>query len=82
MATPLRIVVINSDLLVHDPLDTHALQQAERSRSLRIGLLESGFNLVASLPADVYLTERLASSSPTSSSWTLKAMRATHWSTW
>jgi response regulator NasT len=64
MTEPLRIVVINSDLLVSDPQDTHAFDQAERSRSLRIGLLESGFNLVASLPADVFLTERLAQLQP------------------
>ena len=64
MTEPLRIVVINSDLQVDDPQDTHALSQAERSRSLRIGLLENGFNLVASLPADVYLTERLAQLQP------------------
>ena len=64
MTEPLRIVVINSDLQVDDPQDTHALDQAERSRSLRIGLLENGFNLVASLPADVYLTERLAQLRP------------------
>ena len=64
MTEPLRIVVINSDLQVDDPQDTHALDQAERSRSLRIGLLENGFNLVASLPADVFLTERLAQLRP------------------
>ena len=64
MTEPLRIVVINSDLLVDDPQDEHAFSQAERSRSLRIGLLENGFNLVASLPADVYLTERLAQLQP------------------
>ncbi|WP_138514835.1 ANTAR domain-containing response regulator [Rhodoferax bucti] len=64
MTTPLRIVVISSDLVVHDLEDTHALEQAERSRSLRIGLLENGFNLIASLPADVYLTERLAQLQP------------------
>ena len=64
MTEPLRIVVINSDLLVDDPQDKHAFSQAERSRSLRIGLLENGFNLVASLPADVYLTERLAQLQP------------------
>ncbi|MBX9816405.1 MAG: ANTAR domain-containing protein [Burkholderiaceae bacterium] len=64
MTEPLRIVVINADLQVSDPQDTHALHQAERSRSLRIGLLENGFNLVASLPADVYLTERLAQLQP------------------
>ncbi len=64
MSEALRIVVISPDLDVTDPADTHALAQAERSRSLRIGLLESGFNLVASLPADVYLTERLAQLQP------------------
>jgi len=64
MSEPLRIVVIAPDLIVNDQQDTHALEQAERSRSLRIGLLENGFNLVASLPADVYLTERLAQLQP------------------
>ena len=47
MTEPLRIVVITSDLAVQDPEDTHAQDQADRSRSLRIGLLESGFNLIA-----------------------------------
>ncbi len=60
----LSIVVITADLVVDDPDNVHALEQAERSRSLRIGLLESGFNLVASLPADVFLTERLAQLQP------------------
>jgi two-component system, response regulator / RNA-binding antiterminator len=59
MTEALRIVVISADLAVNDPQDEHALEQAERSRSLRIGLLESGFNLVASLPPDVFLAERL-----------------------
>ncbi|MFZ3128549.1 MAG: ANTAR domain-containing protein [Rhodoferax sp.] len=64
MTEALRIVVITADLAIQDPADTHALDQAERSRSLRIGLLENGFNLVASLPADVFLTERLAQLQP------------------
>ncbi len=64
MSEPLRIVVITSDLVVTDPEDTHALDQADRSRSLRIGLLENGFNLIASLPADTFLTERLAQLQP------------------
>jgi len=64
MSEPLRIVVITADLVITDMGDTHAVEQAERSRSLRIGLLESGFNLVASLPADVFLTERLAQLQP------------------
>jgi response regulator NasT len=36
----------------------------ERSNTLRIGLLESGFNLVATLPPDVFLTERIAQLQP------------------
>jgi response regulator NasT len=64
MSEPLRIVVITADLVVDDPQDLHATLQAERSRSLRIGLLENGFNLIASLPADVFLTERLAQLQP------------------
>jgi response regulator NasT len=64
MSDAIRIVVISPDLDLVDPRDEHAQDQAERSRSLRIGLLESGFNLVASLPADVFLTERLAQLRP------------------
>ena len=64
MTEVLRIVVVAPDLAMTDPGDEHASSQAERSRSLRIGLLENGFNLVASLPADVFLTERLAQLQP------------------
>lgn len=60
----LRIVVVAPDLSMADPRDDYAKNQAERSRSLRIGLLENGFNLVASLPADVFLPERLAQLQP------------------
>lgn len=60
----LRIVVISTDLDTLDVTNEGAQAQAERSRSLRIGLLESGFNLVASLPADVFLTERLTQLQP------------------
>ncbi|WP_367849842.1 ANTAR domain-containing response regulator [Rhodoferax sp. WC2427] len=64
MNEALRIVVIAPDLDVLDPQDATGLLQAERSRALRIGLLENGYNLIASLPADVYLTERLAQLQP------------------
>jgi response regulator NasT len=47
-----------------DPDDDHARNQAERSRSLRIGLLESGFNLIAVLPADTFLHERVKQLQP------------------
>ncbi len=64
MTEPLRILVVAPDLAPSDPTDEHALEQAERSRSLRIGLLENGFNLIASLPADVFLPERIAQLQP------------------
>jgi len=60
----LRIVVVAPDLAITDPDDDYALSQAERSRKLRIGLLESGFNLVATLPADVFLMDRIAQLQP------------------
>ena len=44
--------------------DSHARAQAERSRQLRIGLLENGYNIVAVLPADTFLYERLAQLQP------------------
>ncbi|HRA15175.1 MAG TPA: response regulator, partial [Giesbergeria sp.] len=40
MNEALRIVVVAPDLAVPDPQDQHALRLAERSRMLRIGLLE------------------------------------------
>ena len=64
MNEALRIVVVTSDPVLNDPGDEQAREQAERSRSLRIGLLENGFNLIASLPGDVFLNERLAQLQP------------------
>ena len=64
MNEALRIVVVAPDLAIEDQDDDHAISQAERSRSLRIGLLSNGFNLIATLPADVFLTERLAQLQP------------------
>jgi response regulator NasT len=60
MQEPLRIVVIISDPALVAEGDAQAHATEERSRLLRIGLLEAGYNLVATLPADVFLTERLA----------------------
>lgn len=60
----LRLVVIAPDLSVTDADDEAALALIERSRQLRIGLLEGGFNLIASLPADTFLAERLAQLQP------------------
>ncbi len=60
MVEALRIAVIISDPALVSEGDEHAQAIEERSRLLRIGLLEAGYNLVATLPADVFLTERLA----------------------
>lgn len=60
MNNALRIVVVAPDLATRPPGgDEHATQQAERSGALRRGLLENGFNLVATLPANVFLGEHL-----------------------
>ena len=66
MTTPhtLRLVVIAPDLSTSDDIDEAARVLIERSRQLRIGLLEGGFNLVATLPADTFLRERLAQLQP------------------
>ena len=61
----LRLVVIAPDLVepqAHD--DECALALVERSRQLRIGLLQNGYNIVAVLPADTFLHERLAQLQP------------------
>ena len=60
----LRLVVIAPDLTEFDPTDEAALGLIERSRQLRIGLLENGYNIVAVLPADTFLEQRLAQLQP------------------
>ena len=64
MNKALRIVVVAPDLAITDPDDDDALSQAERCCTLRIGMLASGFNLVATLPADMLLMDRLAQIQP------------------
>lgn len=66
-ATSLRIVVINtadhspSSEVEHDPV---LQRQLARSRDLRIGLLQAGYNVIASIPGDIYLVERLTQLQP------------------
>ena len=68
MASPLpralRIVIVAPEALTPDNGDAAALAQAERSRSLRIGLLQAGYNIVAVLPADMFLPSQLAQIQP------------------
>jgi len=60
----LRIVVVFSATMPGADPDAALAAQARRSTALRIGLLESGYDLVASLPADVFLPERIAQLQP------------------
>jgi two-component system, response regulator / RNA-binding antiterminator len=60
----LRIVVIAPDTLEPDADDTHAVEQAERSRLLRLSLLENGYNIIAVLPTDTFLSEHIAQLQP------------------
>lgn len=64
LSQTLRLVVIAPDSLNPDAGDDYAVEQAERSRALRIGLLEAGYNIVAVLPTDAFLAERLAQMQP------------------
>jgi two-component system, response regulator / RNA-binding antiterminator len=59
----LRIVIVAPDL-APDVSDPEAGTEAERSRALRIGLLLAGYNIVAVLPADVFLPDRLTQIAP------------------
>ena len=58
----LRIVVVNSGDLHAD--DAALAAQAQRGAALRAGLLESGYDIVASLRPDIYLPERIAQLQP------------------
>jgi response regulator NasT len=56
----LRIVVVNTAPCGGE----QAAAQAQRNTALRIGLLESGYDIVAALPADIFLPERIAQIQP------------------
>ena len=60
----LRIVVVNTIIHAGDEDDAALRAQAERARALRIGLLEAGYDIIASLPPDMYLPERIAQLQP------------------
>ena len=60
----LRIVVVNTIIHAGDEGDASLRLQAERAQVLRIGLLEAGYDIIASLPPDMYLPERIAQLQP------------------
>lgn len=61
---PLRIVVVNTIVDHAAHTDGALAAQAQRGNALRIGLLEAGYDIIASLPADFYLPERIAQLQP------------------
>ncbi|MET0856631.1 MAG: response regulator, partial [Telluria sp.] len=60
----LRIVVATTIGNPDEQDDAVMAAQVRRGNALRIGLLEAGYDLVASLPADMYLPERIAQLQP------------------
>jgi response regulator NasT len=60
----LRIVVVNTIISAEDESDESLHAQAARGAALRIGLLQAGYDIVASLPADIYLPDRIAQLQP------------------
>lgn len=53
-------IVVNPAAPPGTERDAALTEQARRSATLRIGLLESGYDLVASLPVDVFLLAQRA----------------------
>ncbi|MDL2356512.1 MAG: ANTAR domain-containing protein [Pseudomonadota bacterium] len=60
----LRIVVATTLVQPGEDDDAAVAAQVQRSNALRIGLLEAGYDLIASLPADMFLPERIAQLQP------------------
>ena len=64
MTSPLRIVVATSVAHPGEADDATTAAQQRRSTALRIGLLEAGYDLIATLPADMFLPERIVQLQP------------------
>ena len=60
----LRIIVVNTVMPPEGEQDENAWMQAERSRALRIGLLEAGYNILAVFPPDADLQGHIAQLRP------------------
>jgi len=59
----LKIVIVNS-LVAPDGTDNASIEQADRVRALRIGLLENGYNILAALAPGDELEAQLANLQP------------------
>lgn len=60
----LRIVIVNTVITAANAGDVTQRAQAARTQALREGLLEAGYDIVASLPADMHLPEQIAQLQP------------------
>ncbi|MES2115565.1 MAG: ANTAR domain-containing protein [Pseudomonadota bacterium] len=60
----LRIVIVNTVITAANAGDVAQRAQAARSQALREGLQEAGYDIVASLPADMYLPDQIAQLQP------------------
>ena len=63
-ASSLKIVVVNSVVTHGDEHLAEVQAQLARSRTLRIGLLQAGYDVIAVIPGDMYAPERLAQLQP------------------
>ena len=65
MNRPARLkVVIVLPVTLSTELDDAEVAEVERTRVLRLALLEAGYNVVATLPGDAFLPERIAQIQP------------------
>ncbi|MBA5689703.1 ANTAR domain-containing response regulator [Rugamonas apoptosis] len=60
----LRIVIVNTVITAANAGDVAQRAQAARAQALRAGLQEAGYDIVASLPADMYLPDQIAQLQP------------------
>lgn len=60
----LRIIVVNTIINPENEDDAALRAQAGRAHALHAGLMEAGYDIVASLPADMHLPEKIAQLQP------------------
>ncbi|MBA5639114.1 ANTAR domain-containing protein [Duganella sp. LX20W] len=60
----LRIIIVNTVITAANAGDVAQRAQAARAQALREGLQEAGYDILASLPADMYLPDQIAQLQP------------------
>lgn len=62
-ATHLKVVIV-LPVTLSTEMDDDEVAEVERTRVLRLALLEAGYNVVATLPGDAFLPDRIAQIQP------------------